>query len=184
MWLRTAVAALSLSTIVAAGVAAQAASPFTFSRSDYTADAGARAIAAEDFDLDGALDFATVNAGANSVDVFMNHEFSGGGFTLRRYPVGAGPFDLAVSDFNFDSYPDLVVAAADADEIDVLFGAAGGHFLAPKKIAAPGNPRGVAVGYLGFGYDIIYSSYNYGTITILHYDYSTGEFTTGLTLNA
>jgi len=186
MWLRTAVAALSLSTIVAAGVAAQAASPFTFSRSDYTADPGARAVVAEDFDLDGALDFATVNAGANSVDVFMNSEFSGGGFTLRRYPVGAGPFDLAVSDFNFDSYPDLVVAAADANEIDVLFGAAGGQFRPPVRIPVSGNPRGVAVGYLGLGnsYSIVYSSYADGTISFLQYDYETESFTRGATLNA
>jgi hypothetical protein len=188
MWLRTALVTL-LSTTAAANVAAQAvASPLTFSPSDYASDSGARAVVAADFDLDGATDFATANAGANTIDVFMNREFSGGGFTLRRYAVGAGPFDLTVSDFNFDSYPDLVVAAADADEIDVLFGAAGGQFQAPIRIPVSGNPRGVAVGYFGlsstFGYSIVYSSFSSGTISFLDYDYETATFTRGLTLNA
>src|SRR4051812_20032075 len=186
MWLRSAVAAL-FSMMVAANVAAQAAAnPFTFSRSDYASDPGARALVAADFDVDGAPDFATANAGANTVDVFMNREFSGGGFTLRRYSVGAGPFDLAVADFNFDSYPDLVVAAADANEIDVLFGAEGGHFQPPVRLAAPGNPRGVAAAYLGinYTYSIVYSSYSSGTISFITYNYNTGVFTPGATLTA
>jgi hypothetical protein len=186
MWLRSAVAAL-LSTMVAAA-AAQAAAPLTFVKADFPGDSGARAIVTADFDLDGAADFATANTGANRVDVFMNNEFTGGGFTLTRYPVGAGPFDLAVSDFNFDSYPDLVVAAADASEIDVLFGGEGGRFRAPVRIPVTGNPRGVAVGYFGlgnsFGYSIVYSSYASGTISFLDYDYETATFTRGPTLNA
>ncbi|MCU1382702.1 MAG: hypothetical protein JWL71_1399, partial [Acidobacteria bacterium] len=184
---RTIVAFL-VTMLLAAGAAAQttATPTFTFSRSDYASDAGARGLVVADFDNDGAPDFATVNSGSNTVDVFMNREFASGGFALTRYRVGAGPFDVTVSDFNFDSYPDLVVAAADADEIDVLFGAAGGAFRAAVRIPAPGNPRGVAAGYFGltFGYSIVYSSYTAGTISFIDYDYSTATFTPGVTLNA
>ena len=99
-------------------------------------------------------------------------------------PSATGPFDLAVADFNFDSYPDLVVAAADADEIDVLIGSAGG-FKPPIRLSAPGNPRGVAVGYFGNGgYSIVYSSYTNGTISFFDYDYNSGSFTPGQTLTA
>jgi hypothetical protein len=53
---------------------------FTFSRSDYASDGGGRGMVSGDFDLDGAPDFATVNAGTNTVDVFMNRRR----FLLRR----------------------------------------------------------------------------------------------------
>src|SRR5262249_21117616 len=147
--------------------------------------AGARGIVTADFDQDGAPDFATANAGSNTIDVFMNRQFSGGGFTVKHYAVGAGPFDITSSDFNFDGYPDLAVAAADADEIDVLFGAAGGNFAAPIRISAPGNPRGIASGYLGLGgYTIVYSSYALGTVSLITYNYDTKTFDPGPTMKA
>src|SRR4051812_29339612 len=180
--------ALLMALLLVSGAAAQttAAAAFTFSRTDYASDAGGRGLVVADFDNDGAPDFATVNTASNTLDVFMNREFSGGGFTVKRYAVGAGPFDIATSDFNFDGLPDLVVAAADADEIDVFMGAPGGTFQTAIKIAAPGNPRGVATGYLGInqGYSIVYSSYTNGTISMLDYDYSTATFTRGVTLSA
>jgi FG-GAP-like repeat/PKD domain len=183
---RPAIAGLFVATLMPAAAAQTAGAALTFSRSDYPSDAGARAVVSADFDGDGAPDFATANTGSNTVDVFMNQEFAGGGFAVQRYPVGAGPFDLAVADINYDGYPDLAVAAADADEVDVLFGAARGHFQTPVRLAAPGNPRGVAIGYLGinFGYSIVYSSYSNGTITLLTYDYTSGSFTPGPTLTA
>src|SRR6185295_18099776 len=154
------------------------AAPLTFSPTEYPSDAGARGVVSADFDRDGAQDFATANAGSNTVDVFMNREFTGGGFSVKRYAVGAGPFDIAVSDFNFDGYADLVVTAADADEIDVLFGAAGGNFAAPKRIPAPGSPRGVAVARMGLnGPSIVYSSYTSGTVTLVTYDFNAETFT-------
>ena len=162
------------------------ANALTFSQSDYASDSGARGIVSGDFDRDGAPDFATVNSGTNTVDVFLNREFVGGGFSVRRYAVGAGPFDVAFADFNFDGYPDLVVAAADANEIDVLFGGPGGSFQTPIRLAAPGNPRGVATGYFGVSssYSIVYSSYANGTVSLIDYDYTTGAFSNGVTLSA
>jgi len=188
MWSRAA-ANLVVLALFAGTAAAQPAATgaFTFSPSEYASDAGARGIVSDDFDNDGAPDFATANAGSNTVDVFMNREFAGGGFLVKRYAVGAGPFDVTSVDFNYDNYPDLVVAAADADEIDVLFGGAGGNFEAPMRIAVSGNPRGVAAAYTGMGtggYSIIYSSYANGTISFLNYDYYNRKFTPGITLNA
>jgi FG-GAP-like repeat len=186
MSLRAAIVLAGLA-LFAGGAAAQtsATSAFTFSPADYSSDAGARGIVSDDFDNDGSPDFATANAGTNTVDVFMNREFTGGGFQVKRYAVGAGPFDITSADFNYDNYPDLVVAAADANEIDVLFGDVGGNFKAPMRIPVSGNPRGVAAGYLGVsGYSIVYSSYTSGTISFLDYDYSSGTFLRGITLNA
>jgi hypothetical protein len=186
MSLRPAIALLVLMPLAGSPAAeTTAATAFTFSRSDYASDVGARDIFSDDFDLDGAPDFATVNATANNVDVFMNRQFAGGGFSVKRHAVGAGPFDIAAADFNYDGYPDLVVAAADADEIDVLFGAAGGNFGSPMRIPVAGSPRGVAAGWLGLGgYSIAYSSFANGTVSVLTYDYTAGTFTPALTLFA
>jgi len=174
MSLRAGTALVVVMPVAGSAAAQTSTAAFTFSGTDYVSDAGARGVVSADFDNDGAPDFATANAGANSVDVFLNREFAGGGFAMKRYAVGAGPFDLAAADFNFDGNPDLVVAAADADEIDVLFGAPGGAFGTPMRIAAAGHPRGVAADWLGFGgYSIVYSSYANGTVTILNYDWST-----------
>ena len=186
MLLRAAIVLVGLA-LFAGNATAQtsAASAFTFSPAGYASDAGARGIVSDDFDNDGSPDFATANAGTNTVDVFMNREFTGGGFQVKRIAVGAGPFDITSADFNYDGYADLVVAAADANEIDVLFGDVGGNFKAPMRIPVSGNPRGVAAGYLGFsGYSIVYSSYTSGTISFLDYDYSSGTFLRGITLNA
>jgi hypothetical protein len=186
MSLRAAIVLAGLA-LFAGDAAAQtsATSAFTFSPTDYPSDSGARGIVSDDFDNDGSPDFATANAGTNTVDVFMNREFTGGGFQVKRYAVGAGPFDITSADFNYDNYPDLVVAAADANEIDVLFGAVGGNFKAPMRIPVSGNPRGVAAGWLGLGgYGIVYSSYANGTVSVLDYDYYTGNFTPVVTLNA
>jgi hypothetical protein len=187
MSLRT-ILPLLIALLLASGAAEQTTptTGFTFTRADYAGDAGARGLVVADFDNDGAPDFATVNSASNTVDVFINREFTGGGFGLKRYAVGAGPFDVTTSDLNFDGLPDLVVAAADADEIDVLFGTPAGGFQTPVRIAAPGSPRGVAVGYFGFdyGYSIVYSSYTNGTISFVGYDYSTATFVPGPTLTA
>ena len=186
MRLRTGMALLALLLLThGAGAQTTAAAAFTFAGTDYVSDAGARGIVSADFDNDGAEDFATANAGTNTVDVFLNREFTGGGFSVKRYAVGVGPFDITAADLDFDGYPDLMVAAADADEIDVLFGGVGGVFKAPQRIPAPGNPRGVAVGWLGFGgYAIVYSSFLNGTITIVTYNWDTQSFTPNLTLRA
>jgi hypothetical protein len=186
---RTGIALLALLGFVmsAHGAAAQttATNTFTFSPSQYASEAGARGIVTADFDNDGAPDFATANAGSNTVDVFMNRQFTGGGFTVKRYAVGTGPFDITWADFNFDGFPDLAVAAADADEIDVLFGGVGGNFSTPMRIPAPGNPRGIAAAYLGFGgYSIVYSSYRSGTVSLLTYSYESKTFVPGPTMNA
>jgi hypothetical protein len=185
--IRPSALAVGLCAMLAASVASaqtSATNAFTFSRTDYPSTAGARAIVSADFDNDGAPDFATANTGGNTVDVFLNRQFGGGGFIVQHYAVGAGPFDLAVGNFNFDSYPDLVVAAADADEIDVLMGTASG-FQPAIHLSAPGNPRGVAVAYLGSGgYSIVYSSYTNGTISFINYDYDSQTFTPGQTLTA
>ena len=172
MWLRMAMA-VAIVSLCAGTAAAQttATNAFTFSRATVPSDAGARGLLVGDFDNDGAPDFATANGTTNTVDVFMNREFAAGGFVVKRYTVGAGPFDIAAADFNFDGYADLVVAASDADEIDVLFGGPGGVFGAPRRLSAPGNPRGVAADWLGSpAYGIVYSSYASGTVSTLNYD--------------
>ena len=80
------VLALALSLSADGGaVQTTATSVFTFSPAQFVSDAGARAIVAGDFDLDGSPDFATANAGSNTVDVFLNREFTGGATVTLRF---------------------------------------------------------------------------------------------------
>ncbi len=95
-----------------------------FNLQSYAAGGEPRAIAAADFNDDGAPDFATANlslaGGATSgVAVFYN---TGDGTFSAASPIatGAGAFDLATADFNRDGRVDLAVSNADANTVTVL----------------------------------------------------------------
>ena len=126
------------------GVAADAAAQsLTFIRDDYSSYAGARAIAAADFNRDGWTDVAQANTGRNTVTILLAHP----GAALTRafdIAVGVGPFALTTADFNRDAVPDLAVANADSHTISILLGKGDGSFTRLADIPAPSqNPRGI-----------------------------------------
>ncbi len=82
--------------------------PYVFGRMDLATGRIPSAIAASDFNRDGATDFAVVNTADNTVSVFLGK--SDHTFTRTDYAVGSGPDSIAVADFNSDGHPDLVVA--------------------------------------------------------------------------
>lgn len=66
-------------------------------------------MAVGDFNRDGVLDLAAVNAGSNNVSVLLGN--GDGTFQLaQNFDAGNGPFSLAVADFNADGVLDLVGA--------------------------------------------------------------------------
>ena len=157
--------------------AALAQSP-DFSRDDYSSRAGARAIAAADFNRDGWLDVAHANTGGDTVTVMLNNKT--GGLALGSdIPVGHGPFDITTADFNRDGAADLAVANADNDTISVLIGNGQGGFTR-TDIAAPGNPRGITAADLNGDTrpDIVYTAFLQNRVQVLDGD-GTGRFTTG-----
>jgi hypothetical protein len=106
-------------------------------------------VAEGDFNGDGKLDLAIVNAASNTVTVLLGN--GTGGFTAAPgspFPVGTGPQFVVVGDFNEDGKPDLAIANAGSDNVTVLLGnGTGGFTAAPgSPLAAGSNPHSVAVG--------------------------------------
>jgi hypothetical protein len=83
---------------------------------DYDAGNGARFVTTGDFDGDGDLDLAVVNAsfGFDSVSILRGN--GDGTFQPRLdYPIGTQPFFLTTGDFNTDGGLDLAVTVGPAD---------------------------------------------------------------------
>ncbi len=109
------------------------------------------AIAAADFDGDGAVDLVTADAGVivsiggpiiveepPSVSVLMgagDGSFSAG-VTLDG---GIGPGDVETADLNGDDAPDLIVSDGIDDQIGVFLGNGDGTFQAPAWVATTGQ---------------------------------------------
>src|SRR5688500_9195884 len=163
MLLKIALACATL--LVTASVAAT--QPLTFDRDLYASAAGARGIAAADFNRDGWIDFATANEGPSGVAILTNRG-AGGGFQHTFLSLPGGPFDIAAGDFNKDSIPDLAVANADGNQIDVLFGSPTG-FSTLSSVGTDGGPRGLTIADMDAdgNLDIIYTKFHAGTVQIL-----------------
>lgn len=116
------------------------------------------AIAAADFNRDGALDLAVVvqliadgppDRGWVSV-ILQNPDSPGKFFHAANYATEDDPIALAVGDLNGDGQQDLVVASASSPKISILFQnpAQPGTFLPAKKIDVGGSQSGIAIGDL------------------------------------
>jgi hypothetical protein len=109
----------------------------------YTAGNGPSFVAAADFDGDGKIDMAVVNATDASVSIFLGN--GNGTFQSKvDYPAGSYPHSLAVADLNGDGKPDLVVTGQSA--VIVLLGSGGGTFSPPVSYPVSADPVSIALG--------------------------------------
>ena len=115
-----------------------------------------REIVAEDFNGDGILDLAVVNAGNvftadNTVSLLLGQ---GDGSFAPQITTEVGEYSkaLASGDFNNDAIPDLVIANTGLDDassgstITVLLGDGNGTFSTPTVYEVGAGPKSVAVG--------------------------------------
>ena len=151
--------------------------------SPITVGDGPRAIAVEDFNLDGKLDLAVPNAtikDSSGVTILLGT--GGGGFTQAAgSPVASSfPEDIAVGDFNRDGKPDLaVVNSYESHNVAILLGnGSGGFSQAGSPIAVGLFPSSVAVGDLNLDgkSDLAVVNSFSGNVTILLGN-GTGGFT-------
>ncbi|MGH7332399.1 MAG: FG-GAP repeat domain-containing protein [Candidatus Rokuibacteriota bacterium] len=103
------------------------------------------AVAAGDFDADGNLDLAVVDAADANVTILLGN--GQGSFTRATgspFAVGLLPFSIAVGDLNNDGKLDLVTGNLNSDNVTVLLGNGQGQFS-----QATGSPIAVGVGPAG-----------------------------------
>ncbi len=105
------------------------------------------AIAAADFNGDGALDLATANHTDSTVSIFLGN--GDGTFQPRvDYPVtpNGQPVAIAVGDFNRDGNVDLLVLNPPTHSISVLLGKGDGTFQPHLDKGTPANPLALTTG--------------------------------------
>ena len=105
-------------------------------------------LAAADFNGDGKLDLAAIDANTNSVLVLLG-DGAGGFLTAAGSPsTGINPVSIAAGDLNGNGIPDLVVANSGDNTISALLGNGDGSFTAQTPLATGSTPISVAIGDL------------------------------------
>ena len=103
------------------------------------------AAATGDFNGDGKVDLAVVNAGSDNVSVFLSN--GDGTFQAAvNYNVASQPLSIAVGDFNGDGKLDLAVVNNLSDSVSVLLGNGDGTFQQAMISGVGSTPTSVAVG--------------------------------------
>ena len=129
--------------------------------------AGARAIAAEDFDSDGLVDLAIAH-GANLVTVIHNEDeerFVNAG----SFPVGGTPVAIEVGDIDGDGASDIATVNRGTNDVSVLLGTSDGGFRPQFRLRVGRTPVAFALEDLdGEGTpDLVTANRGSKTITVL-----------------
>lgn len=130
---------------------------------------GATRILASDFNADGSVDLAVLNANEGTVSVLLG-DGRGGFRPQAAFPAGGSPVGLALGDFNDDGKPDLVVTNFLTDRLSVLLGRGDGSFSDLVELPVGGQPLLVAVGDLDSDgeLDLVVDEVFDETVSILH----------------
>ena len=109
---------------------------------DYAAGATPDALAAGDFNRDGAPDFAVANSASNDISIELG---AGDGTFNAGTTLGAGtnPEGVAAGDFNGDGKLDLATANSGSDDVSVFAGNGDGTFQTKVDYAAGDEPRSI-----------------------------------------
>lgn len=136
-----------------------------------------RSLAAGDWNLDGHIDLAVTNAGANELLFLLGN---GAGSFQAAGPamlVGLSPQALVAGDLNHDGKLDLAVAARDSGQVRTFLGDGAGAFTASSTIAVS-SPRALALADFNLDGrpDLAVANQTANTVTILAGD-GAGSFT-------
>jgi uncharacterized repeat protein (TIGR01451 family) len=102
-------------------------------------------VAAGDFNGDGKIDLAIVDAAPNHVAIHLGN--GDGAFTAGAAPAaGSAPRGVAAADFNRDGRLDLAVGSSGSNNVAILLGNGDGTWQSAVEYAAGTFPRSVAVG--------------------------------------
>src|SRR5579863_4874192 len=117
------------------------------SGSPFTVGSGLYSIAVGDFNGDGNLDLAVMDANNGAVSVLLgNGKGSFAAVSGSPFAVGNAPYSLVVGDFNGDGNLDLAVTYFYASTVSVLLGVGDGTFSAATNFPTDGGHGSVAIG--------------------------------------
>ena len=110
----------------------------------YQTGFGPQAVAIAELNNDGWLDVVTMDAGDQTISVFLNQ---GGGKLGPRtsYPIGGSPAALALADLSGDGRCDIVLGLGSGVTVFLASGVQG-SFSPGVFYAGPGTTQGIAVG--------------------------------------
>lgn len=102
----------------------------------YYAGQNTLAYTSADFNVDGNLDIAEINAKLNTVSVLLGDE-AGGFSPPQTFASEINPYSITSGDLNSDGKSDLIVGSFNENKIAVLLNNGNGGFLAPTIIVPP-----------------------------------------------
>src|SRR2546425_1319694 len=128
----------------------------SFTAQTFAAGANPQVVAVGDFNGDGKLDLAVVNAGSTTVSVLLGNGDGTFQPALTFDAGGSNPTYVTTADFNGDGKLDLAVTIYGcffynscpvvSNTVAVLLGNGDGTFQAPRLFLAGSGPNSVAVG--------------------------------------
>jgi parallel beta-helix repeat protein len=159
---------------------------------DYQEGSASWTVASNDFNRDGYLDFAIVNATSGTVSVFINN--GNGTFATKvDYPTATSPRGIISADFNGDGKPDIAVTNNGSVSMSVFINNGNGTFATKVDYPTGNNPTSVTaadfngdgkpdLAVANTGSDTISIFINSGTGTFAaKVDYSSPTSPTGIT---
>jgi sugar lactone lactonase YvrE len=139
---------------------------------------------AADFNNDGYLDLATVEAQGKEIHIIVYSPTLGCYQQIASYPTGNSPAGIIVADFNSDGNVDIAVPSAGSNTVTILLGNGDGTFTASTVTAGSVNTSLVSADFNGDGVpDLAVADLFYGTVAIL-LGKGDGTFTAAPSLSA
>lgn len=122
-----------------------------------------------DFNLDGAVDIATIHEGSMAL-VWLGNSGGGPPSANAVSLTTASPADAVTVDMNGDQYPDLVTAHAASNQVSLQINSGSGYFHSGSSQSTPPSPSALAAGdFNGDGTpDIVAGTTTSGLLEILN----------------
>ena len=129
-------------------------------------------VASADFNRDGIVDLAVVNAGDSTISILLGK--TDGTFAPKvDYPVAPGPHRLITADLNGDQLLDLAISAStsvtDGGAVSILLGKGDGTFRPVRSYGTGNNPWSIAAGDFNHDskLDVVFSNGDVNRVSVL-----------------
>ena len=144
---------------------------------------GTNATVIADFDGDGYMDLATLDARAQEIHIVVYQPILGCYQQTATYAISTSPTAFIVADFNSDGIPDLAVASGSSNTLTILLGNGDGTFAQSTVPAGIVNTALVSADFNGDGIPDLAVANEFSQTVAILLGKGDGTFTTGPTLS-